>query len=377
MVKENFKYYAFISYNSSDLEWGKKLQRKLEHYRMPADACSERGWDRTPIRPVFFAPTDIQPGPLSDELKERLKSSKNLIVICSPNSAKSKWVGEEIAFFHSLGRERNILFFIVDGIPDSDNPEINCFHPIIAKLGIPEVLGANVQEKIYKAPWLNRERAYVQLISKLLGVEFDFVWERHRRLLVQKVSCFIAGVIAVISAMAAIWILGQPVDVSIKFEEAPFANSSLPPLNGAKVLMYLDNEVKEGSLSCLDSVLRFNNIPGKFHGKPVGLSVRCRDFEDLDTTVVLERNMSLKIYRDSSVYGNVAFVLWDSKLECPVAGEELMVGPYRSVTDKNGRFSISIPLENQKPVYKIQADIQLLDDMVHMPCGENYVILVR
>ncbi len=62
----------FISYNYKDIEWGKRLQRKLEHYRMPATLCSEHGWERTPIKPVFFAPSDIQPGGLTEELQERL-----------------------------------------------------------------------------------------------------------------------------------------------------------------------------------------------------------------------------------------------------------------------------------------------------------------
>lgn len=101
-----FRFFAFISYSSLDIEWGKRIQRKLEHYRMPATLCSEHGWSRTPINPVFFAPTDIQPGGLTEELQERLKSSKHLIVICSPNSAKSEWVGKEIAFFHHLGRTK-------------------------------------------------------------------------------------------------------------------------------------------------------------------------------------------------------------------------------------------------------------------------------
>lgn len=43
-----YKYFAFISYNSKDTEWGKRLQRKLEHYKMPATLCLEHGWERKP-----------------------------------------------------------------------------------------------------------------------------------------------------------------------------------------------------------------------------------------------------------------------------------------------------------------------------------------
>ncbi|MDE6634828.1 MAG: toll/interleukin-1 receptor domain-containing protein, partial [Bacteroidaceae bacterium] len=170
-MEKEFKYYAFISYNSKDMAWGKRLQRKLENYRMPATLCSQRGWKRKPINPVFFAPTDIQPGELDEELKGRLRASKNLIVICSPNSAQSEWVGKEIKYFHELGRDKEIYFFIVAGIPNSGNAATECFNPVIDKLGLPEILGANIHEKIYRWAWMNRERAYVQLISKLLGVE--------------------------------------------------------------------------------------------------------------------------------------------------------------------------------------------------------------
>lgn len=68
LMENNYKYFAFISYNAKDTEWGKKLQKKLEHYKLPATLCSEHGWERCPIKPVFFAPTDIQPGGLSEEL---------------------------------------------------------------------------------------------------------------------------------------------------------------------------------------------------------------------------------------------------------------------------------------------------------------------
>lgn len=39
-----YKYFAFISYSSQDTKWGKRLQRKLEHYRMPATLCCEHNW---------------------------------------------------------------------------------------------------------------------------------------------------------------------------------------------------------------------------------------------------------------------------------------------------------------------------------------------
>gem|GEM_PF-3842772 len=75
MDRKGYKYYAFISYSSRNTAWGKRLQRKLEHYRMPAAICSSRGWKRKPINPVWFAPTDIQPGGLDEELKNRLQNS--------------------------------------------------------------------------------------------------------------------------------------------------------------------------------------------------------------------------------------------------------------------------------------------------------------
>ena len=52
-MEQQFKYFAFISYSSKDTDWGKRLQRKLEHYRMPATLCSEHGWERTEVYPII------------------------------------------------------------------------------------------------------------------------------------------------------------------------------------------------------------------------------------------------------------------------------------------------------------------------------------
>lgn len=376
MTNTNFKYFAFISYNARDTEWGKRLQRKLEHYRMPSTLCSERGWKRTPINPVFFAPSDIQPGGLTEELQERLKASRNLIVICSPNSAKSEWVGKEIEFFYNLGRVKDIHFFIVDGQPNSNNPENECFNPILKKLNIPEILGANIHEHIYALPWLNKERAYVQLISKLLGVEFDTIWKRHRRLLVQKVASWIVGVLVVLAALLQTYLAHKPIDVSISLKET-VANMNIPPLKNAVVSLKLDNEIKTDTIENADELLSFTNIPHYFLGKDVNLSLLCKDFLTVDTIMNLSENMTITMYRNPDVYGNVRFKIWNPKKETVVKDVEIFIDGVKVDSDDDGVFSLFVPIENQKAKYHIVSSVPLENDTIYMPCGKNVYLRLK
>ena len=375
MTKEQeFKYYAFISYNSKDTGWGKRVQRKLEHYRMPATLCSERGWKRTPIRPVFFAPTDIQPGGLTDELQERLKASRNLIVICSPNSAQSDWVGKEIEFFHSLGRTENIHFFIVDGKPHSGNPETECFNPVIDKLGLPEILGANIHEQNYRLPLLNKERAYVQLVSKLLGVEFDAIWQRHKRILIHRAIAWFLGIVAVLVALWAVWASNQPFDAAVHLNEASVHNDQLPPMKDAVVTLTLDNESKSDTIVAIDNKGVLTNVPHRYLGKPMKMTFACRDFVELDTMITLDRDVTLDIRRDPTVYGNVKFSLWNPETETFIGGVKLEVAGQTVTTGKDGQVSMFVPLEQQRKTYQVKAPFPLYNDMITMPCGESDVI---
>ena len=377
MEQQDYKYYAFISYNSRDQEWGKRVQRKLEHYRMPATLCSQHGWKRTPIKPVFFAPTDIQPGGLNQELQERLQSARNLIVICSPNSAKSEWVGKEIEYFHQLGRTKQIHFFIVDGIPHSGNPDTECFNPIVDTLGLPEILGANIHEKIFRWPWLNKERAYVQLVSKLLGVEFDAIWQRHKRLLIKKAIAWTAGILAVLATLLGVWLTNQPVNVEVRLNEASIHNAALPPLRDAVVTIALDNEVKTDTIHTLDGSTTFTNIPHRYLGKPVHITFACCNFVNLDTTLVLTRNVTLAIYRDTSVYGDVHFRVWNLTTETGVPHVRLAFANKEVITDDSGRVAVFVPLEFQQTAYPVTSSVPLETTTINMPCGEDDVLITK
>ena len=343
---------------------------------MPATLCSEHGWERKPINPVFFAPTDIQPGGLTAELQERLRASRNLIVICSPHSAKSEWVGKEIAFFHSLGRTKDIHFFIVDGIPHCGNPDTECFNPIVDTLGLPEILGANIHEKIYRWPWLNRERAYVQLITKLLGVEFDSIWQRHRRLLRQRIAAWIVGIVVAIAALLGVWVNSQPVDVSVSLNETSVHNDNLPPLKDAVVTMELENETKTDTSMTIDANVVFANVPHKALGKTVHLTVECMNWMPVDTTFILTKDVVINMARNPHSYGDVTFILWSKDEERGVANTQVTLAGQIATSDAKGYVRMFIPLERQSDSYKVECSLPLENDILGMPTTESSALRV-
>lgn len=376
-MEQKFKYFAFISYSSKDTEWGKRLQKKLEHYKMPSTLCSERGWERTPIKPIFFAPTDIQPGGLTEELQERLKASRNLIVICSPASAQSKWVGMEIEYFHKLGRTKDIYFFIVDGQPHSGDPKTECFNPIVHELGLPEILGANIHEKNHKLPWMNRERAYVQLVSKLLGVEFDAIWQRHKRRIVRKIVAWVIGVLAVIAALIVAITMSRPIDVNLRLQETSVHNENLPPLKNAVVALTADNVQEVDTLRTMEDEVLFKNIPHKYLNKPVQITVTCDDFMGVDTTIVLNRQLTVNIARDPKVYGDIRFRIWNQSEEKMVPGVTVKLAGQTVVSDAQGYVSLTVPLAEQQKTYPLSSSVPLHEDSLYMPCGNDYFLFIR
>lgn len=376
-MEQKYKYFAFISYSSKDYKWGKCVQRRLEGYRMPVTLCSEHGWKRKPINPVFFAPTDIQPGPLSEELKARLSDSKHLIVICSPNSAQSDWVGQEIEYFYKeLGR-KDIHFFIVDGTPHTGDKTTECFNPIVEKLGMPEILGANIHEQVSRWSWINKERAYVQLITKLLGVEFDSIWQRHRRMLIEKLLAWCIGIFVIFSTIIGVWFANQPIDVTVSLKETSMRNNDLPPLSNAIITLVLDNETKTDTLSSLDGKALFNNIPHSVIGKDVRIKVVCKEWLPVDTILILQENQIINIARNPETYGNVSFMLWSLKKEKGMGHVKVSIAGHISESDAKGYVKMKIPLKDQSEKYEISCGLELENNIIMMPTTQSTALIVK
>lgn len=163
---------AFISYSHRDLNWGKWLQKKLETYRIPNDMRGDRPQGQK-FR-VFRDQTDLAGTGLQDSLRQNLEDSGFLIVLCSPSSAASPWVNEEIRYFASLGRIDRIVPFIVDGEPESDDPSLECFPEALRGIEDHTMLGANVQE-------IGKNKAFLKIVSILLGVRFGRLVDREKQ----------------------------------------------------------------------------------------------------------------------------------------------------------------------------------------------------
>ncbi len=116
-----FKYKAFISYSHQDDRWARWLHRRLENYRLPKTLIGKitaNGHKPRRLGSIFRDREELAAAEnLGEKIELALTQSETLIVICSPQSAQSHWVNEEILFFKRLGRTARIFPIIVDGKP--------------------------------------------------------------------------------------------------------------------------------------------------------------------------------------------------------------------------------------------------------------------
>ena len=204
MTPTTKQYYAFISYKRDDQKWAEWLQEKLEHYKLPTNLNGRSDLPKE-IRPVFRDKSELAAGVLADEIQKALDNSKYLIVICSPHSAKSEWVNKEVQAFIESGRTEKIIPFIIEGVPNSNNDETECFPKAIRELPAEdELLGVNINE-------MGRDAAAVKVIAQMFGLRFDDLWQRHEREKKRKRNMMIfAGVFAIlIMAGIALWMYMQ------------------------------------------------------------------------------------------------------------------------------------------------------------------------
>jgi tetratricopeptide (TPR) repeat protein len=182
-----FKYRAFISYSHADTSWAKWLHRALENLRIDKDLVDREtatGTIPSSLRPIFRDRDDFTAGhTLTDQTLAALDGSAALIVICSPQAAKSQYVNEEVRLFKSRHPDRPVIPLIVGGKPG--DPELECFPPAlkfkldakgrIGKRKV-ELLAADAREE-----GDGKQLALAKVVAGLLGVSSDDIFRRAER----------------------------------------------------------------------------------------------------------------------------------------------------------------------------------------------------
>ena len=206
-----FTYRAFLSYSHRDREWGEWVHQRLESWSVPKDLVGQAkaaGPVPAKLRPIFRDRFDLEAGhSLREQVVAALGASDALIVVCSPHSAKSTYVNEEIRQFKALGRGHRVFPIIVDGVPG--DPQTECFPDALRRRvatdgsltdQIDEPIAADARED-----GDGRELAILKLIAGLIGIDLDEIRKREaielrRR---QRRSAVIAGVMALLAVVAA------------------------------------------------------------------------------------------------------------------------------------------------------------------------------
>lgn len=190
-----FKYKAFISYSHADEKWARWLHKSLESYRPPkrlVGTTTPMGVVPPKVAPVFRDREELASSTdLGADLTAALEGSGAQIVICSPASASSHWVNEEILAFKRMGKSNRVFSLIVDGEPYSSASEetahLECFpHALRYKMGDDGVLSDVPAEPIAADARPGKDgksHAKVKLLAGVLGVGYDDLRQRelHRR----------------------------------------------------------------------------------------------------------------------------------------------------------------------------------------------------
>ena len=156
------------------------MHRSLESYRLPSRLRGGQGeYGPLPERltPIFRDREDLSSaGRLGPQIQAALADSEALVVVCSPEAARSPFVESEVLAFKRNGRGHRIYAFIVAGEPNSGG-EQECFpNALRFELGADGQLSATPANPIAADAREGKDgkaRARLKLLAGLFGLPLD------------------------------------------------------------------------------------------------------------------------------------------------------------------------------------------------------------
>lgn len=198
-VYDNYRYAAFVSYRHLpyDAKIARRVQRGIEAYRLPrgieAPAVAGAGGRR--LGRVFRDEEELSAaGSLPAKIRDALKASRTLVVVCSKATAQSAWVTQEVELFASYHGRECILVALAEG-------EVRDVAPHLLLDGGEGRSKASEDEPMAADFRLEARRRFrselLRLVAGIVGCGYDDLRRRERRRHRRRVAGLAAGVAAV------------------------------------------------------------------------------------------------------------------------------------------------------------------------------------
>lgn len=193
------RYDAFVCYKHGpvDSTAALTLQRALENYRAPKGVSQKQ----KPFGRVFLDEGELSScADLGQQIREALKNSGWLIVICSQDTPSSPWVQEEIDTFLEYHDRSRILAVLTGGdIAVSFPPQLRAGTDGKGEVFAPHAFCSTPQEAARKL----KGDALLKIIAPMLGTTYDTLKQRHRIYQLQRATAITAGFLLAAVGFAA------------------------------------------------------------------------------------------------------------------------------------------------------------------------------
>lgn len=206
-AEDGYLFDIFLSYSRKDEEFAKRLEEALENFSLPkgikADSIS------TNRLRVFRDKNDLVPteGDYYKTIEGYLKRSAYLVIVCSPNARRSRYVDKEVEVFLQVNEAKRVIPVLLSGKPNNecaDSPEESAFPESLCRalempLALPFTEFTQREGKVSGARYRD---SWYTLLAKIFGAgraEIERVDARRRA---RRRAILAAVSVAVIAALS-------------------------------------------------------------------------------------------------------------------------------------------------------------------------------